>query len=249
MGNIEDNSILLEREAEHQNSKIKRYKRQNRALAVVLAVAFIIICAFVLLGMFAENVYLYTGVEGPSMKPTINADASESELDEAYDYAYVNTYQQGTYGDIIVVSHTDNTGQTKYVIKRLFGLAGDTITFDNRESGVTRVYRNGELLTEHYLDMDANSKFMGLINQGLNSRFGITEITVPQGYIFYMGDNRNNSEDCRSYTYTEVPYCEKVENIIGRVDYIIPHEDVAEGDGKDVERFFNGIKEIFASIF
>ena len=248
MDNFEESAVMLEKEAEAQNGNIRRYKRKSRTLAIVLAVIFVFIAGFVLLGMFAENVYLYTGVEGPSMKPTINADAQNDELNEAYDYAYVNTYQKGERDDIIVISHTDNSGQTKYVIKRLIGVAGDTITIDNTDFTQTKVYRNGELLAEEYLDKTTNSKFRG-IGTSLESQIGITQITVPEGYIFYMGDNRNNSDDCRSYSYTDTPYCESVDNIIGRVDYIIPHENVEEGDGKDMERFFNGIKEIFASIF
>ena len=228
--------ILLENESKICNKKIRKNKLQIKILAIILSVIFVMISAFVVLAMFAEDVYIYTGVEGPSMKPTINADAPNTN--EPYDHAYVNTYQKGTYNDIIVIQHTEEKGEVRFVIKRLIGMGGDTIKID--DSGIiTKVYRNGELLKEDYIK---DAYFTGFKN-------GISEITIPQGYIFYMGDNRNNSNDCRHYDYTEVPYCEKASNIIGRVDYIVPFEQVEKGDGKDNERFWKGMKEIFYKIF
>jgi len=223
------------------NSVVARTRRRTRALAVVLALLFVLISGFITLGMFAERVYIYTGVEGPSMQPTINADSPDT--DEPYDYAYINTYQKGTYGDIIVIKHTNAGGDVRYVIKRLIGMGGDTITIDNTDSAVTKVYRNGELLVEDYIK---SAKFKG-IGSSISAQSGVTSVTLPENGIFYMGDNRNNSDDCRNYSYNETPYCETTDNIIGRVDYIVPNG--VKDDGKDVERFFAGIREIFKSIF
>ncbi len=235
---------LLDRNAESMNYKIKRNKLQLRILAIVLSTIFVLISCFVVLGMLSENVYIYTGIEGPSMKPTINAEAPNNG--EPYDYAYVNTYQKGTYGDIIVIKHTSQDGVTKYVIKRLIGMEGDTVTIDNTGT-YTKLYVNDVLIDEPYLSED-NLKYDGIGNES-KSKTGVTSITLQKGKIFYMGDNRRESSDCRNYSYTSVPNCESVDNIIGRVDYIIPHEEVENGDGKGVERFFNGIKEIILSIF
>ena len=243
--NIEDVGGLLGRNAEMYNPKIRKNKLKIRILAIVLSLLFVLISGFIVIGMFAENVYMYTGVEGHSMVPTINADAPNDS--EAYDYAYVNTYQKGTYGDIIVVKHTGRTGDVKYVIKRLIAMEGDTVTIDNTNPFKTQVYVNGVLLQEDYLS-ESNNRFNGIGNS-IESEVGITEITLKEGYIFYMGDNRRNSADCREYSYLEEPYCEKASNIVGRVDYIVPHDQVESGDGKDFERFCNGIKEIFCSIF
>ena len=223
------------------NSIVAKNRRSTRALAIILSVLFVLIAGFITLCMFAERVYIYTGVEGPSMQPTINADSPNT--DEPYDYAYINTYQKGSYGDIIVIKHTNANGDVKFVIKRLIGMAGDTITFDNTDFTVTKVYRNGELLTENYIK---NAKFKG-IGGTFDAHSGITKVVVPENGIFYMGDNRNNSDDCRNYSYNETPYCETIDNIIGRVDYIVPNG--VKNDGKDTERLFTGIREIFNSIF
>ena len=239
--NIYQDMYESEYTRDNVNSLVAKTRRHTRLLAVVLAFLFVLISAIVVLCMLAERVYIYTGVEGPSMQPTINANSPNTS--EPYDYAYINTYQKGTYGDIIVIKHTNASGSVRYVIKRLIGMAGDTITFDNTDSAVTKVYRNGELLVEDYVKA---VKFKG-IGGAMDAQVGITSITVPENGIFYMGDNRNNSEDCRSYSYGDTPYCETTANIIGRVDYIVPNG--VSDDGNDIERLFVGIGEVLKSIF
>lgn len=224
-----------------RNSIIAKNRRQMRTLAIVLSVLFVLISSAIVLCMFAERVYLYTGVEGPSMQPTINADSPDTS--ETYDYVHINTYQKGEYGDIIVIKHKGANGENKFLIKRLIGVAGDTIVIDNTSSYATKVYRNDELLDEPYLKAQ---KFKG-IGSTDGAHHGVTSITIPEGCIFFMGDNRNNSDDCRNYSYNETPYCESADNIIGRVDYIIPGG--VDDDGKDAERLWKGIKEIFDRIF
>lgn len=73
-------------------------------------------------------------------------------------------------------------GKTSY-IKRVIGVAGDRIKI---EEG--KVFLNGEEINEPYLDE-------GVITQG-----GVyTDIIVPEGYVFVMGDNRSHSTDSRNF--------------------------------------------------
>jgi len=70
--------------------------------------------------------------------------------------------------------------QTKNVwVKRIIGKAGDKLEFHDGH-----VYRNGEALQEPYINgtMEYSQK---------------NTITVPEGYVFVMGDNRNHSSDSR----------------------------------------------------
>ena len=69
-------------------------------------------------------------------------------------------------------------------IKRVIGVAGDHILIDNG-----KVYLNGEELVEEYLKDDVYTSRTGLFY----------DITVPEGYVFAMGDNRSESQDCRSF--------------------------------------------------
>lgn len=78
-------------------------------------------------------------------------------------------------------------------IKRVIGLPGDHIVIQNG-----KVYINGEELKEDYLQDDVITQ-AGIFN----------DITVPEGYIFAVGDNREVSKDSRAFGC--VPY-EKIES-------------------------------------
>ena len=69
----------------------------------------------------------------------------------------------------------------KDLIKRVIGLPGDTI---NCKGGV--LYRNGNPVKEPYLDPGTKTE-------------SCTRTTVPQGELFVMGDNRENSQDSRVF--------------------------------------------------
>lgn len=75
-------------------------------------------------------------------------------------------------------------------IKRVIGLAGDTIDIHDNH-----VYVNGKQISEPYLD-----ESMVTNTNGMN-----VPATVPEGYIFVMGDNRTNSLDSRSSQLGFVP--------------------------------------------
>lgn len=75
-------------------------------------------------------------------------------------------------------------------IKRIIGLPGETIEFDN-----DNLYINGELIIEDYLDSDYISKqtFGGTLN--FTTNFG--PIYLGEDEYFLMGDNRLVSQDSR----------------------------------------------------
>lgn len=71
-----------------------------------------------------------------------------------------------------------------HLIKRVVGVGGDTVQCCDAAGKITV---NGTALDEPYLlDETANR------DQPFN-------ITVPEGYLFVMGDNRNNSADSRAH--------------------------------------------------
>lgn len=82
-------------------------------------------------------------------------------------------------GDIIVARH-----EGTLVIKRLIGLPGDTIVQKNGN-----IYINGELLDEPYIEEGRNE----------HSKLIEWEYVLGNDEYFYMGDNRDNSYDCRAY--------------------------------------------------
>ncbi len=99
-------------------------------------------------------------------------------------------YRKGDFerGDIVIFHNPTNPDED--YIKRLIGIPGDVIDIENGEVRV-----NGELLVEPYIS--GPPQYAG-------------EWTVPEGYLFVLGDNRNSSYDSHSWGY--LPQ----ENVIGK---------------------------------
>ena len=84
----------------------------------------------------------------------------------------------------------------KSYIKRVIGVAGDHVLIDNG-----KVYVNGTELEEDYLREDVKTERRGMYY----------DLTVPEGCVFAMGDNRGGSTDCRRFG------CIPLEKIEGKV--------------------------------
>jgi signal peptidase I len=93
--------------------------------------------------------------------------------------------------DVVVFAPPPEAYTKDDYIKRVVGLPGDEIEI---KEGV--LFVNGEQVKEAYLA------------ETMNGSFG--PVTVPEGQLFVLGDNRNNSSDSRAWGF--VP----VENVKGR---------------------------------
>lgn len=144
-------------------------------------------CAFILLTF----VFRICVVNGPSM---------EHSLFDGQRLLCSDLFYEPEYGDIIVFHQTGGR-LNEPLIKRVIGVPGDVIDI-NFTSQVIAV--NGQVLNESYAFYDATRPFI---------RPSATHIVVPEGYVFVMGDNRNNSTDSRS---TEVGLVDQ-RRILGRV--------------------------------
>ncbi|KXU52299.1 signal peptidase I [Candidatus Stoquefichus sp. KLE1796] len=126
-------------------------------------------------------------VVGSSMEPTYH-NGNIILVDKYF-------YKRGTpsYNDIVVVKYHVSAGEDQ-IIKRVVGLPGDHIEMKNN-----KLYRNGELLNEDYI----NEPMVG------NEDFSYD---IPKGKVFVMGDNRNNSVDSRMIGYIDFD-----DQVVGRV--------------------------------
>ena len=137
-----------------------------------------ILCFIVIFTLFARVIT----VDGESMVPTLQNQQRLIVSDMFY------TPQ---YGDIVILyadklANEATRSYGKPIVKRVIGLPGDKIKIDF-VNGI--VYRNGEAMTEEYTNTPTN----------LPENFPINgEITVEEGKVFVLGDNRNNSKDSRS---------------------------------------------------
>ncbi|MEC9374750.1 MAG: signal peptidase I [Pseudomonadota bacterium] len=121
-------------------------------------------------------------------------------------------------GDVVVFRLPTNP-KINY-IKRLVGLPGDTILYQNK-----RIYINGELVNlsgnkTYALEGKPSVLFrteqLGDVSHGiLLEAFNISregKFDVPSGHYFMMGDNRDNSLDSR---YADVGFVPE-ENLVGK---------------------------------
>ncbi len=92
-------------------------------------------------------------------------------------------------GDVIVFKYPRN--ESRDFIKRVIGLPGEVVEVRGRE-----VLINGILLEETYTRYDDHGD-QG--NFSTRERFG--PVRVPEGHLFMMGDNRDNSLDSRFWGF------------------------------------------------
>lgn len=92
--------------------------------------------------------------------------------------------------DVIVFIYPVDT--SKDFIKRVIGLPGEKIEIIGK-----KIYINGKPLRDKYgfySDYGKNS-------QQLQDKYHMKPITVPEGHLFVMGDNRNHSYDSRFWGF------------------------------------------------
>ncbi|HEM3496399.1 signal peptidase I [Streptococcus suis] len=153
---------------------------------------------------FASRYFIWdpVSVDGHSMDPTLQHQEKLIMLKTSS----IDRF------DIVVASETDSDGKEKLIVKRVIGMPGDTIRYENDV-----LYINDQEVDEPYLDeylaafqtdklqeeYAYNKQFQAVaqaaqaFTQDANGSVNFT-VTIPEGQYYLLGDDRLVSLDSRS---------------------------------------------------
>ena len=183
MNSNEFNENNIENEVEEVLEEVEEPKKTNwvkelREWAVAIIAA-------VLIALFVRQfVFTLVNVKGASMEPSLHEN----------DRLYVNRlFYKPEKGDVVIFR--PKSDPKRPYVKRVIATEGNTVYIDFRTG---EVYVNDEIIDEPYIK--AKSKAIhGYISKLMREdRYSKEDpILIQKGYVWCMGDNRNNSLDSR----------------------------------------------------
>ncbi len=156
---------------------------KRRISEVVFTIILLFLCVALIWTKFVW--LLCVEVDGSSMNDTLKTG----------DLLLADRVGRVNRGDVIVFEHDD-----KLYIKRLIALGGDTIKIKGN-----RVYLKKKGESEFSLLAEDYAKGLTRWNKNEYEAYR-EEYTVSEGCFFALGDNRENSNDCRNFGEVSFEY-------------------------------------------
>lgn len=226
---MDNNNEITENEiSEESSSGENAAKKENPFKDIIEIAESTIITIFVIILVFTYILHP-VNIVGHSMYPTLNKnyEGTRAEKNDT-DKVFMSTlYFDINYGDILVIDKDvnyllDDNGEAyvpeqyapinECIIKRVIAVGGQTVDIHDGQ-----VFIDGEAIDEPYINESNSTSDLGAFT-------GQFPITVPEGYYFVMGDNRNHSTDSRAASVGLV----KKDQIYGKA--IIKYSPLSEFD-------------------
>lgn len=185
-------------QSQHDDSEkeavVSNFSASREGWRSVVSTIFILALAPLIAWLMITFVFQSYEVDGPSMESTLHDKdrlivlKTGKTLSKITDDPYVPDR-----GDVIIfVKHglvELGTSQDKQLIKRVIGLPGERVTVND---GKVTVYNQAN---PQGFDPDKDKDYA----KSINFTNGSVDVTLSDGQVFVLGDNRGNSLDSRNF--------------------------------------------------
>ncbi|WP_164669544.1 signal peptidase I [Virgibacillus doumboii] len=157
----------------------------------------VVLLAIALAFVFRSFIFASYVVDGESMEPTLYDGNLLMVNKVVYDLTDVDRFD-------VIVFHANSKDD---YVKRVIGLPGDEIEYKG-----DKLYINGEYVEEEFLEPLKNMDDMGPYTNDFTLEETTGKKKVPEGKLFVLGDNREDSLDSREFGFVSI------EQLVGKVD-------------------------------
>ena len=185
---------------------VEKVNKSDKNMESIYDMASVVVSAILTVGIIFTFLFKISTVSGESMENTLHNG----------DKLIISAITQDVkYGDVVVTSQPNGHG--KVLIKRVIAVGGQTVWF-NEETN--KVVVDGKELEEPY------------IKEEMEFLLSMTNLyRVPEGKIFVMGDNRNDSADSRDVLIGMIDE----RYVVGKVIYRIGDKNLFNSEFKELQ--------------
>jgi len=211
------NNECIEEQAD-ENMSVEEEKGSFNLKKEVFEWIYTIVLALLIAFLIKGFIFDVVRVDGPSMESTLHnndkliitklgyeprkqdiviLDSTYKKRDEYYEELAQEGEEYNKFERIINYYKLPRNLKPRYYVKRVIGLPGQTVDIVDG-----KVLVDGEVLEENYVSDETT-----IIDYSVKY-----PVTVEEGYVFVMGDNRPHSKDSRSSELGQVP----IDAILGK---------------------------------